>query len=101
MAEHAFDAVAVTITPEVAGDGLATIGLGRDDRQYAAHQQIFANSIAVISFVGEQSLGLGGRDRHQGINGSIVGGFSAGQDEAERASLIVTAGVDLARKAAA
>ena len=32
---------------------------------------------------------------------AVIGHFAAGQDKAERASLTVTAGVDLARKAAA
>lgn len=101
MAEHALDAVAVTIAAEVAVNGFAAIGLGRDDRQDAVHQQIFADSITVIALVGQQRLGLGDGDRHQGIDSAIVGRFTARQDEADRASLIVTAGVDLARKAAA
>ena len=46
-------------------------------------------------------LGVGDRQRHQLVDCLAVDGFSACQDEAERASLIVCAGVDLARKAAA
>ena len=63
MAEHALDAVAVTIAAEVAVNGFAAIGLGRDDRQDAVHQQIFADSITVIALVGQQRLGLGDGDR--------------------------------------
>jgi hypothetical protein len=65
------------------------------------HQQIFADTIAVIALVGQQRFGFGDWDRHQGIDSAIVGRFTAGQDEAERTSLIVTASVELARKAAA
>lgn len=101
MPEHALDAVSVTIAAKVTGNGFAAIGLGRDDRQDAVHQQIFADSIAVIALVGQQRLWRGNGDRHEGIDSTIIGCFTASQDEADRASLIVTAGVDLARKAAA
>ena len=101
MAEHALDAVAIPVAAEIAGDRLTAIGLGRDDRQDALHQQVFANGVTIIALVGEQDLGLGNGDRHQGIDGAIVGCLASGQDKAERASSIVAAGVDLARKAAA
>ncbi len=65
------------------------------------HYLYLADSIAVIAFVGQQRLGLGDGDRHEGIDSTVVRRLTAGQDEADRASLIVTAGVDLARKAAA
>ena len=101
MSEHALDAITVPITAEIAGYLLATIGLGRDDRQNALHQQLLANGITIISFVGQQRLRLGDGYRHQGIDRAIVRCFAARQDEAKRTSLIVAAGVDLARKAAA
>ncbi len=62
---------------------------------------MFANAVAIIAFVGEQGLWLGNGQCHQGIDCFVIGGFPACQDKAERAPLIVTAGVDLARKAAA
>lgn len=49
----------------------------------------------------EQCPGLGDRDFHQRFGGGVIRCFAAGQEKAERASLIVRAGVDLARKAAA
>ncbi len=76
-------------------------GAPAQDGQDAAHEQAFPEAIAVIALVGEQRLGLGRRQRHQVIGGRIVGCLAAGQDEADRDALIVTAGVDLARKAAA
>jgi hypothetical protein len=54
-----------------------------------------------MSFVCQQSLGLVYGQGDQVIDRPVVRGLSAGRDEAERASLIVAAGVDLARKAAA
>jgi hypothetical protein len=101
MTEHTLDSVAIPVTPKVAGNGFAAIGLGWDDRQDALHQQVFANGINIIPLVGEQSLGLGDGDRHQGIDSAIVGCSPGSQDEPERASLIVAAGVGFARKAAA
>ncbi|SCW85002.1 hypothetical protein SAMN02927924_03354 [Sphingobium faniae] len=101
MTEHALDTVAIPIALEIARDRLTAIGLGRDDRQDALYQQVFANGVTIITLVGEQGLGLGDGDRHQGIDSAIIGSLATGQDEAERASLMVTAGMDLARKAAA
>ena len=57
--------------------------------------------IAVIVFVGEQPFGFGQRQRHQVLDRAVIRCLTTGQDEAERTSLIVTAGVDFARKAAA
>lgn len=87
MAEHALDALVVPVAAKVPSHGFAATGFGRDDRQEA--------------LVGEQSPGLGGRYRHQGIDSAMIGSFPVSQDEAERVTLIVTAGVDLAGKAAA
>lgn len=73
----------------------------RDDRQNTSDQQALAEAVTIIALVRQQRLGCGDWDGHQRLGGDVVGGFAAGQDEAERASLIVRAGVDLARKAAA
>lgn len=101
VAKHALDAVTIPVAAKVAGNGLVAIGLGRYDGQDAMYQQVLANDVAIIALVGEQGLGCDDGDRHQGIDDSIVGRLPASQDEAGRASLIVAAGVDLARKAVA
>ncbi len=101
VAEHALDAVTVSVSTEVAGDVFAPVGLWRDDRQDAAHQQVRPDRIAVIPFIGQQRLGLVDRQRHEVIDSAIIRCLPASQDEAKRASLIVTTGVDFARKAAA
>jgi len=101
VAEHALDAVTVAIAAEVAGDGLVPIGLWRDDRQDAVHQKVRSDPVAIISFVRQQGVGLGNGQCHEIVDRAIIGRLAAGQDEAERASLIVATGVDLARKAAA
>lgn len=57
--------------------------------------------VTVIALVGQYPPGPGDRQSDQVIDDFVVGGFTAGEDEAERASLTVCAGVDFARKAAA
>lgn len=54
LAIHALDAIAITIAPEVAGNGLATVGLGRD----ALHQEIFPDAVTVNPLSASSSLGL-------------------------------------------
>jgi hypothetical protein len=81
--------------------GYLAVRAGRDDRQDASDQQALAEAVAVITFVCQQRLGRGGRDLHERPGCGVIGGLAAGQDEAERQSLIVAAGVDFARKAAA
>ena len=73
----------------------------RDDRQDAPDQQAFPEAITIIALVREQRLGCGDGDRHQRFGSGVIGSLAAGQDEADRQSLIVAAGVDFARKAAA
>ena len=73
---------------------LATIGLWRDNRKNIAHQQARADGIAVIALVDEQGR-LDDRQGHEIIDRCVVESLIAGQDEAETASLIVAAGVDL------
>lgn len=83
VTDHAaLDAVAVPVAAEVAFYGLAPIGLGRDERLDPAHQQVYTDRIAVISFVFQQSLGLVDWQRHQIIDRPVVRGLAAGQDEA-------------------
>jgi hypothetical protein len=57
-AEEALNLVAIAVAPEVAGGGVAAVCLGRDDRQDAAPEQVFAHGITIVSFVGEQCFGL-------------------------------------------
>jgi hypothetical protein len=99
--EHPLDAVTVPVSTEIAWNVVAPVGLWRDDRQDAAHQQVRSHRIAIVSFVRQQCLGFVDRQRHQVIDSPVIRSCAARQDEAERASLIVAAGVDFARKAAA
>ncbi|GLQ58261.1 hypothetical protein GCM10010937_00610 [Gluconobacter japonicus] len=64
-------------------------------------QQILAEAVTVIAPISQH--GFGGRDRqlHQGVCGFVVRDLASGKDKAKRAPLIVTSGMDLARKAAA
>lgn len=101
LPEHALDAVAVPVSAIIGMFGHLAVRAGRDDRQYTPDQQAFAEAITIIALIREQRLGRGDRDLHQWLGGGVVGCFSTGQDEADRQSLIVAAGVDFARKAAA
>ena len=57
----------------------------------------------MINAAGSQSIFLGGLGRRVGAGWitDIIRSLAAGQDKADRQFLIVAAGVDLARKAAA
>ena len=74
---------------------------GRDDGQNSVYQQVFSEPVAVIALVREQPLGRGQWRIHQVISSGIIRRLAARQDEANRESLIVTSGVDFARKATA
>lgn len=64
-------------------------------------QQPLAEAVAVIALVSKERLWRWDRHDHQIIYGLIIRCFSADEDKAEKPSLIVTAGVDFARKATA
>ncbi|MGZ2470279.1 hypothetical protein ACVJMZ_005867, partial [Sinorhizobium medicae] len=53
------------------------------------------------TFVGQKQSRFADRYRQQIRNGIVIRSLATGQDEAERASLTVCAGVDFRRKAAA
>lgn len=89
------------VSTEITGDRFAPVSLWQYDRQDTAHQQVLPDRIAVLAFVGQQRVGLVDRQRHEVLNSAVILRFAAGQDEADRASLIVAAGMDFARKAAA
>jgi hypothetical protein len=92
--------IAIAVAPKVAGGWLSTVRFGRDDWQDTALKQVFAHGVPIISLVGEQGLTLGHGHVEQRGDGTVIGNFAACQDEAKRAFLTVTAGVDFARKAA-
>lgn len=101
FSEHSLDAIAILVASIVGMDWHLPVRPGRDNGQNSAHEQVFAEPIAVIALVGKQRLGLGQWQGHQFIDRPIIRSLTSGQDEPDRQSLIVTAGVDLARKAAA
>ncbi|GBR04440.1 hypothetical protein AA0323_0710 [Asaia siamensis NRIC 0323] len=65
------------------------------------HEQIVAKAVTVIAPIGQHSSGVRDRQLHQGVCGFVVRDLAPGKDKAERASLIVTSGMDFASKAAA
>jgi len=70
-------------------------------RQDVVQEQVLAETVAVVALVGEQGRRLWHRHGHEAIDTAVIGSLAARQVEAEREALIVAAGVDLARKAAA
>lgn len=72
-----------------------------NDRPDAVDQQFLTQEVAVITFVGQKQSRFADRYRQQIRNGIVIRSLATGQDEAERASLTVCAGVDFRRKAAA
>lgn len=101
LAEHALDAVAVTVAAIVRMLGHLAVRTGWDDRQDTPDKQAFPEAIPIKALVCQQRLGRGDGDLHQWLGGGVIGGLTTSQDEAERQPLIVAAGVDFARKAAA
>ena len=100
--ERAFDAIAILVSFEVAGDWLLAVRLGRDDRQDSAHQKRRANIVTIVlSLVREHHFGRSNGQVEKRRNCFVIGDFSTGQDKAKRASLTVCTGVDFRRKAAA
>ncbi|MEJ5118722.1 hypothetical protein WH158_15035 [Gluconobacter cerinus] len=64
-------------------------------------QQVLAETVAVITPIGQHGPGVWSRKFQQGSYGFIVRDLPAGEDKAKRTSLIVASGVDFARKATA
>jgi len=77
MTEHSFDAIAIPVAAEVTRNGLAPVGFRRDDREDAAHQQVFADGVTIILLVGKQRFWWSDRQRHEAIEGAVVGRFAA------------------------
>lgn len=59
LGEHALDTVAILVASVVGVDWHFAVRARRDDGQNAAHEQVFAEPVAIISLVGEQRPGLG------------------------------------------
>ncbi|GBR05677.1 hypothetical protein AOE01nite_35350 [Acetobacter oeni] len=64
-------------------------------------QQILTETVAIITPIGQKGSGVWNRQSHQGLYGFVIRDLPSGQDKAGRTSLIVTSGMDFARKAAA
>jgi len=85
------------------GGGLLRFAFGGSAgcRPDPVDQQFLAQEIAIITFVSEKQFRFADRHCQQVWNGTVIRRFATRQDEAERASLTVCAGVDFRRKATA
>jgi hypothetical protein len=99
--EQALDMVAISVAPEVAAGRLSTVCFGRDDRQDAAPKWVFPDGAPVISPVVEQGFRFSYGHVEQHRHGPIIRHLTPCREEPKRASLTVTASVDLARETAA
>ncbi len=75
--EHPLDTVPVLVSLEVAGRGILSVGLWRNDRPDAVDQEFFTHEVTVIAFVGEKQPRLADRYRQQVRNGVVVRSLSA------------------------
>ncbi len=66
----------------IVGSSYLAVRAGRDDRQNAAHQQAFPETVAVIALITEQRLGRGDGYLHERFGGNVVRDLAAGRDEA-------------------
>lgn len=101
LVEEALDFVAQCIEGGIDLALDAAIGFGGNDRVCAVHPAVFPYGIAVIPLVGQQHSGAGLCVLDQGIVGGRIMGFARREDEAERQTFAVCAGMDFTREAAA
>ena len=101
LVEETLDAVAYSVEQWIDRALNLAIALCRDDRIGAVEPRVLANGVAVIASVGEQRLGAIIVGLHQRIIGRCIMRFARREDEAERQTFAVGAGVNFARKAAA
>lgn len=72
MAEHALDAVALTVEALAVTDRLGAIGFWRDDGFDPSLLQVFSDRVGVVSLVGKKSLGRLLRQIDQRVVGFAV-----------------------------
>jgi len=100
LVEEALDTVAQGIEQWIDRALNLAIALCRNDRIGSVEPGIFANGIAVIASVGEQRL-RPNVALHQCFVGRRIVRFARCDDEAERETFAVRAGMDFTREAAA
>ena len=99
LIEETLDEVAFGVEAEVAWAGEFAVGLGRDHGLDAAHGQSVDEAVGVITFVGDEGLGLDFGEERFGL-GDVVD-VSAGQADRQRIAEGIDNGVDLGRQSAA
>ena len=82
-------------------DRYAPIALGRDDRLDAGGGKLRTDGVGVITFVGEQRVDPVAKHPEQRAEALHVVRLARRQDEAERPTVSIAAGVELGGEAAA
>lgn len=86
MAEHALDAVALFVEDAVVLNFHAAVRPPRNDGLDVSLREVGANSIGIVSFVGQERRGSAFGQVDQRVIGLAIGGFATGQMEGERSS---------------
>ena len=101
MIEEALDAIAQSVENWIDRALHFAVRLRRDDGIGSMEPGIFADGVAVITLVAEQRLWANIIGLHQRIVGRRIVCFARRDDEAERETFAVRAGMDFTREAAA
>src|SRR6266702_1905855 len=90
MADHALDAIALSVDPLVpANDGLA-VGFWRDDVSNAVGFQLGSDGVGVVALVGKEIGGLHVGERDDVFERRAVRGFAGREVEGEREASGIT-----------
>jgi len=84
VSDQSFDAVAVEIDAAAPSDRGVAVGARRNDRPNAMPDQVCTDRIAVVTLVGEETIGPFLGQRHHVLERRAVGRLAAGEMEGER-----------------
>lgn len=86
MAEHALDAIALTVKALAVADRLHAVGFRRDDRLNPTLLQVSSDRVGVIGLIGKKSLRRLIRQIDQRVVGFAVCGFTGRDMEGDGAA---------------
>lgn len=97
--EETFDEIAFGVKREVAGALNPAVGLGRDDRDDAAHLEAADEAVGIVSLVGDHGFRLDLGGKRFGL-GNVVD-LASGEADGERIAERIDDGMDLGGQSAA
>ena len=93
-AEHALDGIAFSVERGRKAGLPPAVGLGRDVRCGALGFDLSTHGVAVIGFVAQKEVAFR-HELQQGLGRGAIGHLAAGQQEGDRAAVLVAERVDL------